>query len=74
MNTPIFDQLNVQFAAKGARYEDISKFSTPAFVWGAVSLIKKSSVAVKVEDDETMSLPVVKPIAVTSLRKRGSAA
>lgn len=32
-NSPIFDQLVSEFAAKGAVYEEFVKFSTPAFSW-----------------------------------------
>lgn len=32
-NSPIFDQLVTQFAARGAVYEEFARFTTPEFEW-----------------------------------------
>lgn len=71
MNTPIFDQLVNEFAASGKGFEDISRFSTPAFAWTAVDLTKRTA---HLEVDETMSFTVVKPIAVMRLGQRDATA
>ena len=50
-NSPIFDQLVQEFAAKGAVYEEFVKFTTPAFEWPSLSVVqldkqKKSGVKI----------------------------
>jgi hypothetical protein len=70
-NTSIFDQLVDEFASRGKHFEDFSRFSTPAFAWTAVNLRKGTA---HLDTDETMSLPVVKPIAVMRLGQRGATA
>jgi hypothetical protein len=63
-NSPIFDQLASEFAAKGVVYEEFIKWSTPAFVWDprpVVQLDKQRNMKLvdwfedhKVESDSTM--------------------
>jgi hypothetical protein len=68
MSTPIFDQLVAEFAARGKHYEDMKKsfLRKPQGIRGVTPTVSQL--------DETMSFAVVKPIAVVSLNKRGTAA
>lgn len=62
-DSPIFSQLNIEFAAKGAAYEDLVRFSTPAFFWG-------SRFVVQLDKQPMPALPTVGETFSLELPKR----
>lgn len=87
MNTPIFDQLVAEYAARGKRYDNLVRkiptgvptrvrpFAPAVSSTAPVAVPMDVLEAVKASgEDETMSFRVVKPIAVVNLSEKDTAA
>lgn len=67
-DSPIFDQLATQFAAKGAVYEEFARFTTPEFEWDPsrpVVPLDKPSKGVRIDKPSLIEVWKPQPEAAT---------
>jgi hypothetical protein len=60
-DSPIFDRLVTQFAARGAVYEEFARFTTPEFVWTPRTVVQldRPSKGVRIKKDRPLAAKVL---------------